>query len=68
MKPMSRVKLIKLLRALGWEGPVSGGKHEFMVKGTRKVRIPNPHKGDISGPMVKEILSQAGITEEELPQ
>ncbi len=38
------------------------GAHLFMVKGTLKVRLPNPHKkNDISGPLVREILRQAGI-------
>jgi hypothetical protein len=33
-----------------------------MIKGTLKVRIPNPHKKeDISGPLVYEILRQASI-------
>jgi len=36
-----------------------------MVKGTLKVRIPNPHQGDISKPLVAEILRQAGSTAQE---
>ena len=33
-----------------------------MVNGELKVRIPNPHKGgDISDPLLNEILRQAGI-------
>jgi len=37
-----------------------------MVKGRKKIRIPNPHgKGDIHVSLVKEILRQAGITDEE---
>ncbi len=33
-----------------------------MVSGELKVRIPNPHKGgDISDPLLNEILRQAGI-------
>ena len=55
--------LIKRFRELGWEGPISGGKHRFMRKGERKVRIPTPHGGstiDIS--LLREILRQAGIS------
>ena len=34
-----------------------------MKRGALKVRIPNPHKGGIvDGPMVREILRQAGIS------
>jgi len=64
--PVSRRELIRRLRRLGFTGPVSGGRHQFMVKGSLKLRIPNPHqRGDISGPLLREILRQAGITGEE---
>jgi hypothetical protein len=33
-----------------------------MIKGTQKVRIPNPHLTDIGVNLVKEILRQAGIS------
>ena len=62
MGPVSRRELVKRFRSLGFAGPVSGGRHEFMQKGSLKVRIPNPHgSGVIGGPLVKEILRQAGI-------
>jgi hypothetical protein len=35
-----------------------------MRKGQLKLHIPNPHEGDISVPLLKEILRQAGIAEE----
>ncbi|MGI0025783.1 MAG: hypothetical protein ACREA4_11665, partial [Nitrososphaera sp.] len=35
------------MKILGFEGPYSGGKHPFMVKGEIALRIPNPHQGDI---------------------
>lgn len=54
-------KLVQKFRKLGFDGPFSGGRHLFMVKGELKVRIPNPHHGDISGDLVSEILRQAGI-------
>lgn len=61
LKPVSRRELIKGLSRLGFEGPYSGGKHMFMVKGSLKLRIPNPHQGDIGAFLLKEILKQAGI-------
>ena len=64
MKPINRRELIRRLRSFGFEGPFSGGHHSFMRKGQLKLRIPNPHEGDISVPLLKEILRQAGITEE----
>ena len=49
-------------RQLGFDGPYSGGRHLFMTKGNLKVRIPNPHSGDISKHLIAEILRQAGIS------
>jgi predicted RNA binding protein YcfA (HicA-like mRNA interferase family) len=50
---------------LGFSGPFSGGKHQFMIKGNHKIRIPNPHMGDIDVGLLKEILRQAGIFSDE---
>lgn len=37
-----------------------------MIKGSKKIRIPNPHgSGDIHVSLIKEILRQAGISDEE---
>jgi predicted RNA binding protein YcfA (HicA-like mRNA interferase family) len=64
-KPISRRELIQRLRAFGFEGPISGGKHQFMKQGSLKLRIPNPHRGDISAGLLKRILRQAGIDEDD---
>jgi len=61
IKPISRRDLIRRLRAFGFEGPISGGKHQFMKRGKLKLRIPNPHQRDISVGLLKRILRQAGI-------
>jgi len=59
-------ELIRKFRSLVLEGPISGGKHRFMKKGTRKVRVPNPHHQEQIGmPLLKEILRQASISEDE---
>ncbi len=60
-----RHELIRKFRALGWIGPRPGGRHQFMVKGTHKVRIPNPHRADIGRLLLAEILRQADIKEDE---
>jgi hypothetical protein len=62
---LSRTELIRKFRTLGYSGPFSGRKHQFMVKGSQKVRIPNPHKGDISPSLLIEILHQAGISNQD---
>lgn len=63
--PISRSQLIRNLRFFGFEGPYSGGNHQYMIRGEQKLRIPNPHKSDISRPLLTELLIQAGITREE---
>jgi len=62
---LSRKELIRKFRELGYTGPFSGGKHQFMIKGSQKIRIPNPHIGDISLSLVKEILRQAGLSSQD---
>ena len=62
---LSRREIVKKFRSLGYSGPFSGGKHQFMTKGSRKIRIPNPHAGDIGVSLIKEILRQSGISPEE---
>ena len=62
---LSRKDLIGKFKALGYSGPFSGGKHQFMIKGSQKIRIPNPHVGDISASLVKEMTRQAGISSRE---
>ncbi len=63
--PISRRDLIANFRKLGWSGPHTGSKHAYMSKGDRDQRIPNHHHGDISTPMLREILRQAGISRAE---
>ncbi|MBF0557722.1 MAG: type II toxin-antitoxin system HicA family toxin [Nitrospirae bacterium] len=66
MPTIQRRELIRKFRALGYSGPFSGGRHQFMVKGRKKIRIPNPHgNDDINISLVKEILRQAGISADE---
>lgn len=65
-RTLSRRELIRRFKALGYTGPFSGGRHQFMVKGEKKIRIPNPHgSGDVHISLVKEILRQARISETE---
>ena len=60
--PIKRRDLINNLRKFGFDGPYSGSNHQYMARGALKVRIPNPHQGDISLPLLRRILDQAGIT------
>ena len=59
--PIKRKDLIKYLKALGFQGPYSGGKHQFMVKGEITLSVPNPHKGDIGRELLSRVLRLAKI-------
>jgi len=63
--PISRRQLILTLKAAGFSGPYSGGKHQFMVRDNLRFRIPNPHHGDISNGLLKRIFMQAEISQDE---
>ncbi|MCA1567205.1 MAG: type II toxin-antitoxin system HicA family toxin [Acidobacteria bacterium] len=65
---ISRKELIRHLRQLGFDGPYSGGKHQFMSKGNLTLRIPNPHQTDIGRELLIRILRQAGINKDEWEQ
>jgi predicted RNA binding protein YcfA (HicA-like mRNA interferase family) len=58
---IKRTELIRHLQTLGFEGPYSGGKHQFMIKGAISLRLPNPHRGDVGKELLSRILKQAGI-------
>jgi predicted RNA binding protein YcfA (HicA-like mRNA interferase family) len=55
------------LKKLGFSGPFACGKHKFMVREADQLRlfVPNPHKGEISRPLLGEILREAGISRAE---
>ena len=63
--PIKRKDLVAYLRKLGFEGPFSGGKHQFMIKDNVTLRVPNPHRGDIGRDLLSRILKQAGINKED---
>jgi len=62
LKPISLRELVRKMRKFGFDGPFSGGRHLFMSRDLLKVRIPNPHQGDISRHLLAEILRQAEIS------
>jgi hypothetical protein len=63
LTPCSRREFIRKLRALGYDGPYPGGKHEYMAaQGKAPIRIPNPHKGqEISVDLLARILRDSGV-------
>ncbi|MFZ5453658.1 MAG: type II toxin-antitoxin system HicA family toxin [Thermodesulfobacteriota bacterium] len=63
--PVSRKDLIRYLRHCGFEGPYSGGRHQFMIKGNITISVANPHQRDIGKELPARILRQAEITKAE---
>lgn len=63
--PIKRRDLIRYFHQLGFEGPYTGGKHQFMVRGDITVRVPNPHQSDIGKELLARILRQAQISKTE---
>jgi hypothetical protein len=53
------------MRRLGFSGPSEGGHSLYMMRGTQKVGIPNPHEHDMSLEELRRMLDQAGISVEE---
>ena len=63
--PISRADLIFYLKKLGFAGPKSGGKHQFMIKDAIRLTLPNPHRGDIGRELLARILREAHIEKKE---
>jgi len=63
--PISREDFIRCLRLVEFEGPYSGGRHQFMLMGDIRIWIPNPHLGDIGRDLLARILRQAHISRDE---
>lgn len=63
--PVKRKDLIRYLLQLGFDGPYSGGNHQFMIKEEITVRLPNPHGGDVGREFLRRILRQAQVSREE---
>ncbi|MEK7621668.1 MAG: type II toxin-antitoxin system HicA family toxin [Patescibacteria group bacterium] len=61
-RPISRLVLIRKLKKLGFIGPYSGGRHEFMEKDNLRLSIPNPHHRDIGVKLIAIILKQIGVS------
>jgi predicted RNA binding protein YcfA (HicA-like mRNA interferase family) len=62
LNPVSKRELVRKLKALGFEGPFPGGKHQWMRRDNLRLTIRNPHGGAIDPGLIRRILRQAGIT------
>ena len=62
---LNRRELIKKLRGAGLAGPFSGGKHQYMMYKNLKIFIPNPHGGEIGSKIIRRMLVDIAISEED---
>ena len=65
LSPLSRRILIKKLRKLGFSGPYPGTVHGYMKRNDEKIFVPNPHGKDIGLPIIKKIVRQLKISNQE---
>jgi len=65
INPIKRKDLIFYLKQLGFSGPYSGAKHQFMLRKNISLRLPNPHQSDIGKDLLIRILKQAKIDKSE---
>ncbi len=63
--PCARPELIRKLKALGFDALCRW--EAFIYEKGRKFRltVPNPHGGQIDSGLIKEILRQSGINEQD---
>lgn len=64
-KAIKRNDLVFYLKKLGFKGPYSGGKHQYMTKENFRLTLPNPHQKDISPSLLARILRQAKISKDQ---
>lgn len=65
LSPVPRRILINKLRKLRFLGPFPAARHEYMERNKEKIFIPNPHNKDIGLPIVKKIINQLKISNQE---
>jgi hypothetical protein len=55
-RPLKRRDFIRKLRALGFEGPYSGTRHQFLILGQHRQTIPT--NSEHSVPQIRLLLRQ----------
>ncbi len=56
--PCKRRGFIRRLRVLGFDGPFSGTRHQFLVHGEKRLTVPSNEEYPI--PQLKMMLREAG--------
>ena len=55
-RPVKRREFIRKLRALGFDGPYSGTRHQFMISGQHRQTLPT--NAEYSVPQLRMLLRQ----------
>jgi hypothetical protein len=55
-RPLKRREFMRRLRALGFDGPFSGTRHQFMVSGQQRQTVPT--NSEYSVPQIRMLLRQ----------
>jgi len=56
--PCKRREFIRRLRALGFDGPFSGARHQFLIQAENRLTIPSNE--EFSVPQLRMMLREAG--------
>ncbi len=67
LTPLKANEVMRKLRVLGYDGPISGGRHVHMVHHVKRKVIPIPTHGnkDIGVGLLRKILREAEASVEE---
>jgi len=65
LSPVPRRILIKKLKKVGFSGPFIATRHQYMKRDGEKIFIPNPHGKDIGLPIIKKIIHQLNLSNQE---
>lgn len=67
--PIKRKELIRRLKALGFEGPYGGARHDVMRRSADQAKVPIPRDDaksrEIGVPLQKRILLEIGVSTQE---
>lgn len=58
-KPCKRREFVRRLRVLGFDGPYSGARHQFLVVGAHRLAIPS--NAEYSVPQLRMMLREAEL-------
>ena len=56
--PVKRSEFVRRVRKLGFEGPYSGTRHQFLVSGNHRLTVPS--NAEFSVPQLRLLLREVG--------